>query len=155
MKRGRKSYWDSKIKPRLFEIAGLCRDGYTEKQICEALGVSHGTFYKYKQTKTELMTALKVNKAIADITVENSLFKRANGYEYTETTKEIKTDEKGKIISKHIKTIDKQLAGDTKAMERWLMNRMPEKWREVKHLEHSGEIKTPSLVINIAKKNGA
>ena len=155
MKRGRKSYFDTRIQPRLLEIAAWCRDGQIEKDMAKALGISYETFRVHKKANSAFSDALKVNKEIADITVENSLFKRANGYEYTETTKEIKTDEKGKVISKHIKTIDKQLAGDTKAMERWLMNRMPEKWREVKHLEHSGEIKTPSLVINIAKKNGA
>ncbi len=139
MKRGRKSAWDTKIEPRLLEIAAWCRDGHTDKEICKALQIAISTFSRYKLAKKELKEALKVNKAIADITVENSLFKRANGYEFEEITKEIKTDIEGHVISRQVKQVQKQVAPDTKAIERWLMNRMPDKWRDLKSIEITGK----------------
>jgi len=135
---GRKTYWDTRIEPRLFEIAGWARDGHTDKDICEALGVSIPTFYKWKAIKTELLDTLKVNKAIADLTVENSLYKRATGYTYEETSREIKTDKNDKIIFKHVKKTEKIVIPDTTAQIFWLKNRKMNEWRDTKNLEHSG-----------------
>ena len=146
---GRKESWTPKIQPRLLEIAAWCRDGHTEKSICQALGISAETFNKYKRLKPELLDALKVNKEIADITVENSLYKRAIGYEYEETTQEIQKDKDGNITKRNLKKIKKEVSPDTKAIERWLMNRKPETWRIVKAVEISGPDRGP--VQNVIK----
>lgn len=138
MKRGRKSSWDTKINHRLLEIAAWARDGHTEKEICKVLRISIPTFIKFKKEKISLFEALKVNKEIADITVENSLFKRANGYEFEEVTQEVQTDAEGNITRKHVKKVKKEVAPDTKAIERWLMNRKPETWRAINNVIVSG-----------------
>jgi len=151
MKPGRKSYWETKIEPRLIEIEAWCRDGYTDKMMCEALSISQETFCKYKREKPELVEALKVNKAIADLTVENSLYKRAIGYKYKEVTKEVKTDKAGDILFKHIREVEKEVLPDTTAQIFWLKNRKQEQWRDKQLVEHSGEIKSPSLVVRIEK----
>lgn len=133
------------------EIAAWCRDGYTDAQICDALGVSIPTFYKYKAIKEELLNALKVNKAVADLTVENSLFKRANGYTYKEVVKEVKTDKDGKIIFEHAKEVTKEVAPDTTAQIFWLKNRQPKKWRDKREFVQESEKATPVKVEIIAK----
>ena len=130
MKVGRKSAWDTRIKHRLLEIAAWCRDGLTEIEISKALGISAPTLWKYKSEKKELLSALKANKAIADITIENSLYKRAVGYDHIETTEEVKKDRDGKIIFTLTKTVEKHIPADTRAAIRWLMNRKPDVWRE-------------------------
>lgn len=147
MKRGRKSYWKKRIKPRLEEIKGWARDGHTDKQICVALGISHETFCKYKREKAELVEALKINKAIADLTVENSLFKRANGYEYEEEIEEVTFDKDKKIVSIHKKKTKKQIAPDTTAQIFWLKNRKPKEWRDRQELtgKDGGPIETVVL----------
>jgi hypothetical protein len=148
MTAGRKTYWDIKIEPRLFEIAGWARDGYTDKQICEALGVSIPTFYKWKAIKIELLNALKVNKAIADLTVENSLFKRANGYEYEETMEEQHKDATGNTTSTHVKVTTKVVLPDTTAQIFWLKNRKKKEWLDTKNLLHTGADGGPIETIN-------
>ncbi len=127
---GRKSHYDTRIQPRLAEIAAWCRDGYTDRMICEALSISIPTFYKWKALKQELVDALKVNKAIADLTVENSLYKKAVGYSTKETTREIKTDAKGNTIAKHVKEVEKEIAPDSTACIFWLKNRRRTEWRD-------------------------
>ena len=138
-KPGRKSAWIEKIEPRLFEIAGWCRDGYSDQQMSKALNIHVDTFYRYKKLKPEMSEALKVNKAIADLTIENSLFKRAQGYTFNEITIEKQEDAEGNITRTHRKQVKKEVAPDTKAIERWLMNRKPDVWRETKHIELTGK----------------
>ena len=135
-KRGRKSAWDEKIQPRLLEIAGWCKQGLLDKNICEMLGISQETFYLYKRQKPELSDALAINKEIADITVENSLFKRATGFPYVETTTDIKMDKDGNELSRQEKTVNKQALPDTTAISLWLRNRMPDKWRDKQTFEN-------------------
>ena len=130
MKVGRKSAWDTRIKHRLLEIAAWCRDGHTEVESCKALGISIRTLWEHKTKRPELLQALKANKAIADITIENSLYKRAVGYEYVETTTETKKGKDGDIIFTLTKTVEKHIPADTRAAIRWLMNRKPDVWRE-------------------------
>lgn len=134
---GRKSYWDSRIKPRLEEIKAWCRDGHTDKEMCKSLDVSVSTFNKYKSLKPELMESLKVNKEIADQTVVNSLYKRATGFEFEETTEKIKTDIKGNTLEREVKNVSKILVGDVTAQIFWLKNRCKE-WTDRKNLEVSG-----------------
>lgn len=76
-RRGRKSKYETNVKPRLLEIAAWCRDGLTDKEIAEKLGISQDSFYVYKNKHTEFSDTLKETKEIADIKVENSLNKNA------------------------------------------------------------------------------
>lgn len=150
-KPGRKSAWDIKIKPRLFEIKGWCRDGYTDKQIAEALDINETTFHKYKKKKNLLLKSLKITKAIADLTVENSLSKRANGFEFDEVTKKLMPvyNEQGKITGYEMQVtqiVTKTLAPETKAIERWLMNRKPKVWRDNRNIKLGGEEEAPTPV---------
>lgn len=137
MKRGRKSAWDTKIAPRLEQIKGWCRDGCTDQQICELLGISQNTFYRYKNEKSELSEALKVTKEMADLEIENCLFQRAKGYEYEEETIEGIVGKDGETIKKTRKIVKKIMAPDTTAQIFWLKNRQPEKWRDKHEIEHS------------------
>ena len=72
-----KSKYETDVKPRLIEIEAWKRDGLTDEQICKNLGIVKDTFYKYKEKYTDFSDALKKGKEVADIEVENALFKRA------------------------------------------------------------------------------
>ena len=85
-----KSKYETEVKPRLIEIEAWKRDGLTDEQIFKNLGISKDTFYKYKDKYTDFSDALKKGKEVADIEVENALFKRAIGYKYKEVIKEVK-----------------------------------------------------------------
>lgn len=158
-KGGRKSAWDVRIQPRLKEIAGWCRDGFTDKQISQKLGVAESTFLKYKAFKTELINALKINKYVADLNVENCLYKRAIGYEYTEETTEYYLngkklrdgDDKAKPDKVHKKKIKKFMPPDVTAQIFWLKNREPDRWRDKKRMELTGVDEEPIEIRKIDK----
>ena len=140
-KTGRKSSYETKIKPRFKEIAAWCRDGLTDIQIAERLYIHPSTLWKHKAENEEFSEILKKNKEIIDAEVENSLLKRAMGFDYIEETIEYLPDKDGnftKILKKKVTT--KMVIPDTTAQIFWLKNRQHEKWRDRKHSEISGEI---------------
>jgi transposase-like protein len=118
--------WDEKLEV----IEGWARDGLTDEQIAEKMGISHDTFYKYKKRYPEFSEALKKGKQVVDREVENKLLKRALGYEYEEVKKELVD---GEMRVTEIKT--KEVKPDTTAQIFWLKNRKPDTWRDTKNIE--------------------
>lgn len=78
-KRGRKSAYDTKIKPRFSEIAEWIRNGATEASVAKRLGISHTTWARYKSVKSELVQLLKSNREAAVNEIENSMYRAATG----------------------------------------------------------------------------
>nr|DAM45828.1 MAG TPA: terminase small subunit [Caudoviricetes sp.] len=121
----------------LLRIAGWARDGLTNEQIAENMGIGLSTLYEWQKRYTEFADALKTNKEIVDRHVENALLKRALGYEHVECTYEA-DEETGEM--RITKRITKQVVPDTTAQIFWLKNRKPEDWRDKQQIEHSGEV---------------
>lgn len=119
----------------LLKIEGLARDGLTDKQIAQTIGVSERTFTEWKKKFSSVSSVLKKGKEVIDRQVENALLKRALGYEYIETTKEL-TD-LGLTVTKQV---TKQVAPDTTAQIFWLKNRKPHEWRDKKETEVTGNL---------------
>ena len=129
-----KSKYETDVKPKLVEIEAWKRDGLTDEQICKNLGISVDTFYRYKAKYSEFSEAIKKGKEVADIEVENALFKRAIGYTYKEVTKEVK-DIDGKK-STFIKEVTKVVPGDVAAQIFWLKNRKSNNWKDKRENEN-------------------
>jgi len=70
-----KEKYDPETFPLLAE--GYARDGLTDLQIAEKLGISKNTFYIYVKKYSDFRDALKRGKAPVDQMVENALFKKA------------------------------------------------------------------------------
>lgn len=142
MAKGKYKEW---IEPQgLLRLAAWKRDGLTDKQIYENIGISYTTFYQWKIDYPEFAEALKQGKEDADIQVENALFKRTVGYTYQEVTQERVPvrDEDGKIIGYELqvtKVIHKEVQPDVVAQIFWLQNRKPETWKDKRNLEMTGK----------------
>ena len=119
----------------LLKIEGLARDGLTDEQIAENIGIRRETLYDWKKKYPNISNALKRGKEVIDRQVENALLKRALGYEYVETTKEL-TDS-GLTVTKKV---TKTQAPDTTAAIFWLKNRKPQEWRDKKETEVTGNL---------------
>jgi len=149
-KRGRKSAWETKIEPHLDQIMGWARNGHLDKQICEALGISHQAFCKYKKLKDELREALKVNKEIADLRVEDSLYKRALGYQYEEIHTTVRAAKGNQPETVEIKKIKKTVLPDTTAQIFWLKNRKRLEWRDVWRKDEDADDSTDAKPVTLA-----
>lgn len=127
--------YKTNVEPKLFLVECWARDGLTDEQIAKNLGIGYSTINLYKTQYVELVEALKKGKEVIDFEIENALVKRALGYKYTETTKEVVADrdDKGNIIGSHLevtKTVTKEVAPDVTAQIYWLKNRKPGQWRD-------------------------
>ena len=137
-----KSRW-SEVQEKLILVEGWARDGLTELQIAKNLGISKATMENYKRDHLDFLTALKKGKEVVDREVENALYKRAMGYEYTETTYERTevmgideaTGEVAMVPGTKVKTVIKQVAPDVTAQIFWLKNRKPAEWRDKKEVD--------------------
>jgi len=141
------SKYESVVLPNMIRIEGWARDGLSEQQIAKNLNIAYSTFNVYKEKYPEFSEALKRTKEVADREVENSLFKRAMGYEYTETTYErienMVVEPDGSIKMEpgtKIKTVIKQVAPDVTAQIFWLKNRKPAEWRDKREVNVDGNM---------------
>lgn len=127
----------------LLLIRGWARDGLTNEQIAENIGISRSTLAVWENRFQDIADALKECKAVPDRHVENQLYKRAVGYKYTEVTKE-----RDKITGKMVitKEIEKEVVPDVTAQIYWLKNRVPKRWRDKRETELTGKDGSPIQV---------
>lgn len=128
MAKGKYQEW---LEPEgLLKLEGWARDGLTDEQIAKNMGVRTSTLYDWKKKYSEISESLKKGKEVVDRAVENALLKKALGYSYTETTRELV--ETKMIVTKEVV---KEVQPDTTAQIFWLKNRRPDIWRDRKDLE--------------------
>lgn len=108
---------------KLLVLEGWARDGLTDEQIAEKTGISVRTLYRWKNQYCQICQALKKGKDAADREIENALFKRAKGYDFTET----RVKKKDGVVVEET-TITKHIPGNTTAQIFWLKNRKPDYW---------------------------
>lgn len=142
----------TKYKPEYADQAAkLCLLGATDAQLADFFEVSVSTINLWKVQHSEFSESIKVPKALADERVEQSLFRRAMGYEHDEV--DIKVVDKEIVMT----PIRKYYPPDTTAMIFWLKNRNPGQWRDKVEQEHSGDLKftvdAPWLKPNIQARN--
>ena len=61
----------------LLLLQGWARDGLTDEQIAQRIGISTKTLYRWKNAHSSIRLALKKGKAVVDFAVENALLKKA------------------------------------------------------------------------------
>ena len=122
------------MEPEKLELISCwARDGYTDTEIAEKMGISLPTFKTYRAKSLELNSAVRDGKDIIDYRVESALLQAALG----STTTELKiivvyeeNEENKAIPIKTIKTkTTKELPPNVLACQTWLFNRQRDKWK--------------------------
>lgn len=115
----------------LLLVAGWAQEGLSEEQIAKCMGISRSTLSEWKKRFPDIADNLKKSKQLADVKVENALFKRAVGYAYDEITYERKRDPTtGEYKKIEVKRVTKEVQPDVAAQIFWLKNRRPERWKD-------------------------
>lgn len=130
---GRPPTFNEVVSAKIFELA---KEGKSDNQIAKIIGVHPRTLGVWKQNSQEFYLTLKQMKAAADELVEASLYRRAVGFEVSET-KTTTDPTSGQTIVQKTK---KQLPPDPTSMIFWLKNRKPQEWRDKLDFEHEGTI---------------
>lgn len=106
------------------------RDGYTYIDIANKIGVGATTLAHWRKQYPEIQKAMSKGREIIDYKVENALLKSALGYK----TKEVKvttTMRYGKVVETIKEVTDKEQAPNVSAIQCWLYNRLPAKWKNM------------------------
>jgi DNA-binding XRE family transcriptional regulator len=141
----------TKYKPEYPEQAAkLCKLGATDAQLADFFGVSVSTINLWKVEHDEFSESIKVPKAQADDRVEQSLFRRAMGYEHDEV--DIRVVDHAIVQT----PTRKYYPPDTTAAIFWLKNRRGQDWRDVKEVKLTGDLKemTDEELLAIASGGG-
>lgn len=114
----------------------LCAKGFTDKDMADFFEVSESTINEWKLKHESFSESIKEGKESFDTEkVEETLLKRALGYEATESKIEQQegSPTKKTMTKKHIPPSDTALIF-------WLKNRSPAKWRDKQETQLSGVI---------------
>lgn len=129
----------------LLRLEAWARDGLTDEQIAENIGIRRETLYDWKKKYPHISNALKRGKDVVDIQVENALLNKAQGITKT-LIKPIKiktvTYDNGKRVKEeeHIEYAEEEVfvPPDTVAQIFWLKNRKPNTWKD-KPVDNEGQ----------------
>lgn len=105
------------------------RDGYTFQDIANRIGIAVSTLRMWRMQYPDIDNALKKGREIIDYKVENALLKSALGY-YTKEVKVTTTIRYGKTVETIKEVTDKEQAPNVSAIQCWLYNRLPNKWKK-------------------------
>ena len=138
----------------LILLEGWARDGYSYIDIANKIGISNSTLIKWREKYPEIAEALKNGREIVDYKVENALLKSALGY----TTKETKVTvlmRGSKVVEKTTETLTKEQAPNVLAIQTWLYNRLPDKWKNTRNRSLIDELdEDTNIEIVVSKANG-
>lgn len=138
--RGRKPQADDWLTDKgLTLLQGWARQGLSNEQISNNIGIHESTFYRWQSMYSDIREAIKNGKEVVDFEVENALLKRALGYEKEKTRTYLKDDGTGQK-TKHVEVTKEHVPPDPTAMIFWLKNRKPNEWNDKQNINHTGNI---------------
>ena len=126
-KRGRKNVYDTVILPNLDKIGEWVKNGASEKQICEALGISVSAYNAHKE-KNELKEAIKKNKTNLVLELRGSLVQLATKHTL-ETKKTYQTKDEDGNTKTHIEITKREIDPSVQAITLLLNNLDRENWK--------------------------
>ena len=136
---------------KLTLLQDWAKTGLSDEQIAKKMGIATSTFYEWKKKNKEFSEALIKSKEIADIEVENALYRKCIGYK--ETIKEIRVNKDGKQQPVMVKEI--YIQPDITAIKFWLTNRQKDKWKEKVEIEETHNVNNGVLGELIGALNNA
>ncbi len=132
----------SPYKPDFARIAErLCRNGATDLEVADILGISVRTFYRWCLLHDEFTAAVRTGKDAADDRVERALYQRAVGYEHV-AEKIVTPKGGGPVVMPYMMHVP----ADVRAAMHWLAIRRPKPWA------HIPEAPQPDIAAIIAER---
>jgi len=104
----------------------LCRNGATDMEIAEILGICVRTLYRWRGEHAAFAAACRAGKALADDRVERALYQRAVGY----------TARAEKVVTRRgharpvVVSYEVHVPADVRAAKFWLAVRRPDIWAQ-------------------------
>lgn len=144
-KQGRPTKYTASIHDDL--VYKLVRDNKSNDAIADLLGIGARTFYDWLDRYPSFSQSYKKGLESKLDNVEMSLYQRAFGMTYKETTKTVVKGKKGEDIGKaEVREVTKYLPPDVAAMCFILKTQRRDKWAERQEVD----VNDGNLVINVS-----
>lgn len=128
----------------LLVIEGWARNGLTNEQIAHNIGISKNTFYRWIDSYSDFRDSLKKGRKPLNIILENTLIKKALGYQDTESIV-IEEKEIDGVKETTTKTTVRNYPPETASLIFALKNRYKEQYKANPLSETEEEIKEQEL----------
>jgi hypothetical protein len=102
----------------------LCRNGATDTEVAEILGISWRTLYRWRNEHEGFAVALRAGKELADDRVERALYQRALGYTARAEKVVTRRGHADPVVVSH----EVHIPADVRAAIHWLAIRRPTLW---------------------------
>ena len=112
-------------------------NGATLDAIASVCDVSRPTIENWMAAHEEFLAAVNAARKICDDRVEQSLFRKATGYNVTQQVYDKRTGT--------IRSLEISIPGDTVSCIFFLKNRRPQQWRDVHQIDVTTDCDRPSL----------
>ena len=140
------------------DIISYIREGDSNILACKKVGISKETFYTWINDKPDFSDSLKkARKEFRETivqTLEQSLWKRAAGYEIEESKNEYRTLKDGSKVLVKSSKITKHFPPDTGALIFALTNLDPENWKNKQDNRLSVDEGISGFKISVVHKEG-
>lgn len=140
------------------DIISCIREGDSNILACKKVGISKSTFYEWLESYPEFSDSLKkARKEFRETivqTLEQSLWKRAAGYEIEESKNEYRTLKDGSKVLVKSSKITKHFPPDTGALIFALTNLDPENWKNRQDNRLSVDDGISGFKISVVHKEG-
>ncbi|WNB74548.1 helix-turn-helix domain-containing protein [Methylomonas koyamae] len=127
--------------------------GAPQEQLGEFFNVAVETIEVWIKRHPEFADAIKQGRILADAEVAANLFRRATGYQHSETTTRETRSASGVVLSIESVTVTREIPPDTDACIFWLKNRQPDKWRDRTEVVHYDQPKPEAQDDGTAEPN--
>lgn len=140
------------------DIISCIREGDSNILACKRVGISKSTFYEWLESYPDFSDSLKkARKEFRETivqTLEQSLWKRAAGYEIEESKNEYRTLKDGSKVLVKSSKITKHFPPDTGALIFALTNLDPENWKNRQDNRLSVDDGISEFKISVVHKEG-
>ena len=140
------------------DIISCIREGDSNILACKKVGISKSTFYEWLESYPDFSDSLKkARKEFRETivqTLEQSLWKRAAGYEIEESKNEYRTLKDGSKVLVKSSKITKHFPPDTGALIFALTNLDPENWKNKQDNRLSVDESVGGFKISVVHKEG-
>lgn len=140
------------------DIISCIREGDSNILACKKVGISKSTFYEWLESYPDFLDSLKkARKEFRETivqTLEQSLWKRAAGYEIEESKNEYRTLKDGSKVLVKSSKITKHFPPDTGALIFALTNLDPENWKNRQDNRLSVDDGISGFKISVVHKEG-
>lgn len=121
-----KSKYETCVKPNMDYIAALIRDGYTNKQIAEKIGITDTSLVNYRRKHKEFDEMFCQNRERVDLVhVVGSYFRLCTGYTVQEETRHYKYIDGEKVLV-DVYEREKYIPPNPNCAENWIRARLKE-----------------------------